>query len=377
MDRQTPTFSYARAIAFYLPQFHPTPENDEWWGSGFTDWTNVAKARPCFRGHYQPHLPSELGYYDLRDAGVRERQAELARMHGISAFCYFHYWFEGRRLLGEPLDELLASHRSDFPFCLCWANENWTRVWDGLSDQVLVAQGYSEDDDRRHIRWLADVFRDDRYVRVDGKPLFLVYRARSMPAPSTTARIWREEARRLGVGEIFLARVESFHEEHEDPKEIGFDAAVEFQPDMTNLPRPLRRGRGWDALRRLGLTDPAHASNKVLEYGDLIEKALAKPQPSYIRLPCVTPSWDNSPRRTERAWIFVGSTPELYEYWLRQAARRAPEENPLVFINAWNEWAEGNHLEPCNRWGRGYLEATRRALSSPAGLSRSCPRGRT
>ncbi len=351
------------AIAFYLPQFHPTPENDEWWGSGFTDWRNVANAQARFRGHHQPHVPAELGHYDPRDADVREWQAHLARTHGISAFCYFHYWFEGRRLLGQPLDEMLTSHRPDFPFCLCWANENWTRVWDGLSDQVLVSQGYSESDDRRHMRWLVDVFRDDRYVRVDGKPLFLVYRARSLPAPSTTARIWREEARRLGVGEIFLARVESFHDEHEDPEEIGFDAAVEFQPDMTNLPRPLRRGRGWGALRRLGVSSPAFAANKIFDYADLAQTALARPQPSYLRFPCVTPSWDNSPRRSERAWIVKGSTPELYEQWLRESVRRAPEQHPLVFVNAWNEWAEGNHLEPCERWGRAYLEATRRALS--------------
>jgi len=352
-----------RAIAFYLPQFHPIPENDEWWGPGFTDWRNVAKARPLFRGHYQPHVPSELGYYDLRDGAVRERQAKLALEHGISAFCYYHYWFGGRRLLEAPLDEVLASGRPDFPFCLCWANENWTRVWDGLSDHMLVEQRYSEEDDRAHMRWLAGVFGDDRYLRVDGRPLFLVYRAKKLPNPAATARIWREEARRLGVGEIFLARVESFHEEHDDPKEIGFDAAVEFQPDMTNLPRPLRRGRGWDVLRRLGLSSPTFASNKMLEYSDVVETALARPEPPYVRFPGVTPSWDNSPRRTERAWILVGSTPELYERWLREAVRRAPVEHPLVFVNAWNEWAEGNHLEPCERWGRAYLEATRAALS--------------
>lgn len=352
-----------RAIAFYLPQFHPILENDDWWGPGFTDWRNVAKARPLFRAHYQPHVPADLGYYDLRNAIVRKRQAQLAREHGIAGFCYFHYWFEGRRLLGQPLDELLATGRPDFPFCLCWANENWTRVWDGQSDAVLVEQSYSEEDDRAHMRWLADVFRDERYVRIDRKPLFLVYRAKRLPNPAATAEIWREEARRLGVGEIFLARVESFHEEHDDPEEIGFDAAVEFQPDMTNLPRSLRRGRGWTALRRLGLSSPAPASNKVLDYGELVDKALAKPQPSYLRFPCTTPSWDNSPRRAERAWIFVGSTPQIYERWLREAVRRAPAEHRLVFINAWNEWAEGNHLEPCERWGRAYLEATGRALS--------------
>ena len=352
-----------RAIAFYLPQFHSIPENDDWWGTGFTDWRNVAKARPLFSKHYQPHVPSELGYYDLRDGAVRERQAELALEHGISAFCYYHYWFEGRRLLQAPFDEVLATGRPDFPFCLCWANENWTRVWDGLDDHILVKQSYSEEDDCAQMRWLAGIFRDARYVRVDGRPLFLVYRAKDLPNPALTAGVWREEARRLGVGEIFLAHVESFREQRADPEEIGFDAAVEFQPDMMNLPRPLRRGRRWDALRQLGLSSSAYVSNKVLDYDELVGKAFAKPQPPYLRFPCVTPSWDNSPRRAEGAWILVRSTPELYERWLRQAVLRAPERHPLVFINAWNEWAEGNHLEPCERWGRAYLEATRRALS--------------
>src|SRR5918996_1335355 len=301
----------ARVIAFYLPQYHPIPENDAWWGEGFTDWRNVVKARPRFRRHYQPHVPSELGLYDLRDPDVRERQAALARDHGISAFCYFHYWFVGRRLLGHPLDQVLARRRPDLPFCLCWANENWTRVWDGRNDQVLIAQDYSEEDDRAHMRWLAEGFRDER----------------------------------------------------DDPRELGFDAAVEFQPDMTRRPRSLRRGRGWDLLRRLGISSQAFASNKVLEYAEFVQTALAKPTPAYVRFPCVTPSWDNSPRRSEGAWIVKGSTPDLYEQWLREAVLRAPEENPLVFVNAWNEWAEGNHLEPCERWGRAYLEATRRALA--------------
>jgi hypothetical protein len=365
-----------RAIAFYLPQFHPIPENDEWWGAGFTDWQNVAKAQPLFRGHYQPHVPAELGYYDLRDADVRERQARLARHYGISAFCYYHYWFGGRRLLNRPLDEVLATRRPDFPFCLCWANENWTRAWDGMSDHVLVEQRYSDEDDRLHMRWLADVVRDDRYFRIDGKPLFLVYRARSLPHPASTTRVWREEARRLGVGEIFLARVESFPDEHDEPGELGFDAAVEFQPDMTNIPPPMRRGRGWDALRRLGLSSPAFRDNKVFEYDELVDTARAKPRPSYVRFPCVTPSWDNSPRRAERAWIVVGSTPDLYERWLREAARRAPREHPLVFLNAWNEWAEGNHLEPCERWGLAYLEATRRAFSDLPASAEAAPRAK-
>src|SRR5215475_4957626 len=180
-----------RLVAFYLPQYHPIPENDEWWGTGFTEWTNVVSAKPVFAGHYQPHLPADLGFYDLRLPEVRQAQADLARNHGIHGFCYYHYWFQGRRLLRRPFDEVLRSGQPDFPFCLCWANENWTRVWDGSDKKLLIEQTYSADDDLAHIRWLAPAFRDPRHIRVEGKPLFLVYRARKLPDPLRTTSLWR------------------------------------------------------------------------------------------------------------------------------------------------------------------------------------------
>lgn len=353
-----------RSIAFYLPQFHPIPENDEWWGEGFTEWSNVRPARPLFRGHHQPHVPGELGYYDLRDPDVREAQADLAVRYGIDAFCYYHYWFGGRRLLQQPFEEVLASGRPDLPFCLCWANEPWTRTWDGSSDNILVDQHHSADDDRRHIDHLIEAFRDERYVRIGGRPLFLVYRAGYLPDPQATTRLWRERAARAGLPGLFLCRVES-HFEGGDPRPLGFDASVEFQPAFGRVKWtvaqrfPLRR---LLARTKLG---PARASYVTLDYNRLVRETLEREQPAFPRFPCVAPDWDNSPRRPYGAFMLTGSTPERFGEWVAEVARRlrtAPPEQRLLFVNAWNEWGEGCHLEPCARWGVGYLEAFAKAM---------------
>ena len=358
--------SHIKAIAFYLPQYHPIPENDEWWGKGFTEWTNVAKSKPLFKEHYQPHLPADLGFYDLRLPEARQAQADLAREYGIHGFCYYHYWFNGKRLLERPFNDVLASDKPDFPFCLCWANENWTRRWDGQDQEILAEQVYSEENDRLHMQWLAQAFQDPRYIRVEGKPLFMVYRAMKIPDPKKTSQIWREEARKLGIGEIFLCRVESFSDEHTDPTQIGFDAAVEFQPDWGKLGLPLQTGRRWNLARKLKLAEKAYANNRIFDYSTMVESMLKKPNPAYLRFPCVTPSWDNSARRRENATIIKDSAPEIYEQWLKQVIQNIVKDHRnserIVFINAWNEWAEGNHLEPCQKWGRAYLEATGRTL---------------
>jgi len=340
-------------IAFYLPQFYPTPENDQWWGPGFTDWVNVSRARPRFRGHYQPHVPADLGFYDLRDVDTRQKQAQLALDNGIDAFCYYHYWFNGRRLLNLPLDEMCRTGTPSMPFCLCWANENWTRSWDGSSNSILVQQSYSESDDHAHGRWLAEVFSDQRYVRVDGRPLFLVYRASQLPNPQRTTEIWRGEAERAGVSEPFLCRVESFASEHDDPRRLGFDAAVEFQPDWTLVP-PGWFGLTTGLMRRFGLklADRRHVR---MPYEELVNRAAAKSTQPFIRFPCVTPSWDNTPRRKTGAFTLTGSTPSQYGRWVELVDGSNPYS--LAFVNAWNEWGEGCHLEPCQRWGRQYLEA--------------------
>lgn len=349
-----------KLIAFYLPQYHPIPENDEWWGKGFTEWTNVTKARPWFRGHYQPHLPADLGFYDLRLPEAREAQADLAKQYGIYGFCYYHYWFHGRRLLERPFNEVLATGRPDFPFCLCWANESWSNRWDAAKGQILVQQTYSHQDDLNHLRWLLDAFDDRRYIRVEGKPLFLVYRAWDLPCPSQTAETWREEARRAGVGDIFLCAVQgNFLGSRVDPTSLGFDAAVELQPSLFR-PRPFIR-KVWERLLR------GVSNNRILEYSEIMERALQAPPPPYKWFRCVTPSWDNTARKKDNSLILQGACPEKYGEWLKTIIRQSPPlatGDKIVFINAWNEWAEGNHLEPCQRWGRAYLEATREAIDS-------------
>lgn len=366
-----------RAVAFRLPQFHPIPENDEWWGKGFTEWINVARARPKFIGHYQPHLPGDLGFYDLRLPEARAAQAELAANFGIYGFCYYHYWFNGRQVLERPVNEIWKSGEPDFPFCLCWANENWTRRWDGFDDEVLLQQQYGTEDDMAHIRSLIPLFHDHRYIRVMDRPLFVVYRASKLPEPRKTIECWRREAELAGLKGLFLVRVESFENDCGDPGDIGFDCALEFQPRWSLLSNRIYR-RKWWRRKRLGLAEHGLLDNCVYEYDDLVRSSLTKSLPAYPRIPGVCPGWDNSPRREHGATIFINSTPEKYEFWLREVVRRAkaratPAENcgvtpdSLVFLNAWNEWAEGNHLEPCQKWGRQYLEATQRALRTPVG----------
>ena len=355
-----------RLIAFYLPQYHPIAENDEWWGKGFTEWRNVAKAKPLFPKHYQPHLPADLGFYDLRAPETRMAQAAMARKYGIYGFCYYHYWFNGKCLLDLPAEEMLSSKNPDFPFCLCWANENWTRRWDGEDQHVLIEQKYSEADDRQHIRDLFRFFRDERYIRIDGKPMFLVYRTENMPDPAQAARIWRNEAIKNGIGELYLVRVESIGKC--DPTSIHFDAAVEFAPDWWNKGLRLNDYQGPVDKSNGEVEDynQIYANNYIHTYDQLVETMLAKPIPDYKFMRCVTPSWDNTARRQKGAHVFLGSTPQKYQDWLKRTIewtqeRMAGDEN-LVFVNAWNEWAEGNHLEPDQEFKRGYLEATFAAL---------------
>jgi lipopolysaccharide biosynthesis protein len=348
-----------RLIAFYLPQFHPIPENDRWWGKGFTEWTNVVRGSPQFPGHYQPQLPADLGFYDLRVPEVREAQARLAAEYGIAGFCYHHYWFGGKRLLERPFNEVLASGKPDFPFCLCWANENWTRRWDGLESEVLIRQQHSDRDDIAFIHSLFPAFRDRRYIRVNGKPLLIVYRTTLLPDPARTARIWREEAHKAGLGELYLCRAETFtsYGQHEEPGRIGFDAALEFPPHAIFSAR----------VHESVLLPDSDFEGEIFDYRHVMYHALIRRAPSFPLFRGVMPSWDNTARKRNKSYVFLHSSPGDYERWLTETVRLARIEHPdeqerLIFINAWNEWAEGCHLEPDQRYGLQYLEATRRAL---------------
>ena len=345
-----------RLVAFYLPQYHPIPENDAWWGKGFTEWSNVARARPQFDGHYQPRLPADLGYYDLRVDAVAEAQAELARRHGIDAFCYYYYWFDGRPLLDMPLERMLAAKRPDLPFCLCWANENWTRSWDGLNKEVLIAQDYRPDAIPAFARTVGRMMADRRYLRLGGKPVLLVYRITDIPDYRAAVRAWRAIWRETGIGEVHLAAVRFWtHELPDSPEEAGLDAYVDFPPHGV---RTLRVDAALTG-------EPADFEGAVYSYeaviaGDLERYAEAPPFPVHRGLMM---GWDNTARRGNRATIFHGASPARLRYWLRhvlrQEADRSDGAERLVFINAWNEWAEGTYLEPDSRYGRGWLEAVR------------------
>jgi Lipopolysaccharide biosynthesis protein len=359
-----PTPLPATLVAFYLPQFHPIPENDAWWGEGFTEWHNVARALPQFEGHAQPRLPGELGFYDLRLPDVMRRQMQLAREYGIGAFCSYFYWFAGKTLLEQPLQQWLADPTLDLPLCLCWANENWSRRWDGRADDILIGQQHSAADDLAFIEHVSRYLRDPRYLRVDGKPLLLIYRPGLLPEPKATARRWREWCRANDIGEISLVYVQSF--DRVDPRDIGFDAAVEFPPNNTTS-API--------TARQQLLNPDYRGD-VHDWREMARQAMTKSDPAYPCYPGVNPSWDNESRRSGRGRVFAHASPRGYGDWLRQsiatAQRRFPAQ-PMVFINAWNEWAEGAVLEPDTRLGHAWLEATRAALHpAPVADTRPC-----
>ena len=353
-----------KALAFYLPQYHPIPENDEWWGKGFTEWRNVAKSNPLFPGHYQPHLPADLGFYDLRLSETREAQAALARAHGIHGFCYYHYWFQGRRLLDKPLNSILAEGKPDFPFCLCWANESWSRRWIGDDQEILAKQAYSKQDDLNHGNLLASIFSDSRYIRIGGRPLFLIYRPADIIDVRSMLERFALQCNLKGLDRPFFVAVDA-HRVGYDFRSDGFDAILAFTPQLgVSSPDAFEDKRSFSKFRR-NLKKGIHSAKlKVFDEQAERQKMKRIDRPFSV-IPSCFVSWDNSPRRGRESIIYHNASPVLYEADLRDAAEaaRANLDAPgLLFINAWNEWAEGNHLEPDLRNGHSYLEATKRVL---------------
>ena len=372
-----------RPIAIYLPQFHPIPENDQWWGKGFTEWTNVTKAKPLFKGHHQPHLPADLGFYDLRLPDVRAAQAALAAEHGIYGFCYYHYWFNGKRILERPFQEVFECGEPALPFMLCWANENWSRRWDGSEAEILIKQIHSDEDDLAHIQSLIPYFKDERYIKVDGKPVFAIYKSFLLPEVANTIKIWRTEALKHGI-ELYLCRFESFGNYGKEYVDKGFDAAIEFQPfskildGYINLVRPpvpppglLKRGVRKllrEGKKMFPYFDPENSVGndklKKLDYVEFVNYLIKTKSftNNYVLYPGATPSWDNTARRGNKSFYFINANPTKFKEWLSFICKNfvppTKDEN-FVFINAWNEWAEGCHLEPCQQWGTAYLCATK------------------
>lgn len=359
LHRETP-----KVVAFYLPQFHPFPENDEWWGRGFTEWTNVSKSQPQFVGHYQPRLPGELGFYDLRLPDVMKRQIQLAKQFGIGGFCFHYYWFGGKRLLERPIEDFLKNKSAeyDFPFCLCWANENWTRRWDGAESDVLMAQKHSDEDNRKVFEDLLRFFKDSRYILVDGKPMITIYRPGIITGLSGLIKTWRAAAVEAGFPGIYLVATNAFG--CDDAAAIGFDALVEFPP----------HGVASSVLNNQMQMLNDRFEGQVYDYQQVVDfstnrlETLVQRDNSSGYFPTVMTGWDNEARKPGKGHVFHGATPEKFYTWLSKALDFSKAKNSqaerFVFVNAWNEWAEGTYLEPDRHFGYAYLHAVASALRS-------------
>lgn len=353
-----------KAIAYYLPQFHPFKENSEWWGEGFTEWTNVTKGRSRFNGHYQPHLPRDLGYYDLRLKEVMQAQARMARNAGLEGFCFYHYWFNGKRLMDGPANMLLENKDIELPFCLMWANENWTRTWDGLENDVLMAQDYLDEDDEAFVADIARHFSDERYISIDGRPLFFIYRPGIIPNAKAKIALWRSLFKDNHGFEPIIYMAQAFDDI--DPRKYDLDGAIEFPPHKV--------AAGLDSKAQgLGVNDPNFIGHYP-SYDEMVDKSLQDTSFDYDVIKAVTPMWDNEARKPNKGMGFIGSTPEKYENWLKSVCNFAKKnpiqgEHKFVAVNAWNEWAEGAHLEPDQYWGSAYLNATYRALNNETAVT--------
>ncbi len=341
-----------RSIAFYLPQYHPVPVNDEAWGKGFTEWTNVSKAVAQFEGHYQPRLPGELGYYDLRIEDIQRRQIELAKLHGIHGFCYYHYWFAGTKVLERPFQKVLANPSLDLPFCLCWANAKWSRRMNGGDNShVIIPQSHSAEDDIAFLDDIREALLDSRYIRVNNKPLLMVYRPHSLPDALATARRWQERAKSYGLEGLYL--VFAGTNKLNDPEAFGFDGAVQFPPHSLQKKKVARVRPSFYNKKYSG---------RIFSYNEAAQDSISTMASGEYTFPGIFMNWDNDARKPGNSLIFHGGTPARYKRWLEKifeiVDQKENRDEKLVFINAWNEWSEGTYLEPDLRFGYGYLQAT-------------------
>ena len=347
----------AKVLAFYLPQFHQMEENDKWWGKGFTEWTNIPKGVPRYVGHYQPRIPRDLGFYDLTSRDAIRRQVELAQKAGLFGFVFYYYWFNGRRLLDKPLD-LFAQDRSlDFPFCVMWANENWTRRWDGLESEILIEQNYAEEDDERLIQSFNAYFSDPRYIRIDGRPLLMIYRPGLIPDAAAVFARWRKAFSEVAGAQPILIMAQGFGDT--DPRVYDLDGAIEFPPHKV--------AQGLSPINaELRILDPDFEGN-VFSYDAVVERSVGEPPPPFPLIKTAFPSWDNEARRLGRGTSYIGSSPAAFQAWMEELiafSHRSPFMGErLVCVNAWNEWAEGAYLEPDLHFGAAYLNALSRSLT--------------
>ena len=359
-----------KIIAFYLPQFHQIPENDKWWGEGFTEWNNVRKAKPLFRGHCQPREPLNDNYYNILNSNVKKWQAKIAKEYGIYGFCYYHYWFNGKMLLEKPLEQTLISGEPDFPFCLSWANEPWTRRWDGRDNEVLMPQNYGDKEDwENHFKYLLKYFLDKRYITIDGKPIFIIYRTSNIENCEQIMEYWERRAKDYGLkGIYFIETLNSFQKMPYCKKSKGL---IEFEPLYTASSDTSFYFRATRKLRKYSVKlfrDNNYLSLNILNYNYVWSRILKRKNNfngKQLFLGAFT-DWDNTPRRGRNGIIFEGACPEKFERYLKMQIKRAKDNcgSEFIFLNAWNEWAEGAYLEPDKKYGYGYLKAIKNALDS-------------
>lgn len=354
----------ARVIAFYLPQFHPIPENDEWWGKGFTEWTNVGKAKPLFKGHYQPRVPADLGYYDLRVPETRQAQADMARANGIEGFCYWHYWFgNGKRLIERPFNEVLDSGEPDFPFCLAWANESWKGFFHGLKDRnTLIEQLYpGKKDYVAHFNEILPAFKDKRYLTIDNKPIFMIYKPFQHPELEIFIELWQKLAQENGLEGIYFVAHSLYPEEVPELTKKGIDAVslnrmFAYYRHQRSIPK-----RALDKFRQKAFGTPF-----VYNYEKVMGSFLGKEESKENIFPTVIPNWDHSPRSGRESLIFHSSTPSLFGQHLSKAIQlveNKPQNKRVIFLKSWNEWAEGNYVEPDLKFGMKYLQEIKKLMS--------------